>query len=158
MPCNLAISITKACIPNEQLQVLFTPEIVATLLSSLAQEEGYTEQEGYTLASAKETSFRIAVWPNGLVECHLGGYDGITIAVRSGQVTVRAPLVSQENEVERWQALVQQVFRRAAGALVAAQLQPQLQQMYGSVSTDQVLVAAVAGEAATPVTRFTIHL
>ncbi len=34
MPCNLAVSITKAAVQDEQLTKLLTPEIVKTLLET----------------------------------------------------------------------------------------------------------------------------
>ncbi|MBA3822506.1 MAG: hypothetical protein H0X24_01225 [Ktedonobacterales bacterium] len=157
MPCNLAISITKACIPDEQVQALFTPPIVTSLLQSLLVAQGYTERAQSFADSELDTYFSIQTLANDLVQCRIGGYFGIDLFVERGQVTVNGTSADQRMAIERWQALVSQLFQRAAGALVATQLQSRLQQLYGSVTTAQVLIDQGDGEAH-PVTRFTLHL
>ena len=158
MPCNLAISITKACLPNAQVQQLFTPEIVTSLLRSLALANGATERADSFYDEDAGAYFSLQTLARGRVQCRIGGYYGIDIFVHQGEVTVNATSLDQQAEVERWQAQVLQVMGRAAGALTAAHLQPLLHQLYPNrVTTAQVDVAQAEGDVR-PVTRFTIQL
>ena len=80
MPCNLAVSITKAAIADKQLLELLTPEVIKTLITTFLENDA---------ALTSYRPIRASVLGNRLV-VYIGRID-FKVFVENGQVTIYAP-------------------------------------------------------------------
>ena len=124
MPCNLAISITKAAVSNEELLKLLTSEVVHEAVKNfLSRHETYKDKV-------------IGDWQS---EPTVWFYVGnCIITITNGQVTVNGPQWTKE-EVEALSTDMNTLLSRLADYLFAQQVQQALTGL-GPVETQVVNV------------------
>lgn len=128
MPCNLAVTITKAAVTNEQLTKLLTPEIVKTLL------ETFIGQHPDHQAQTPRATIRKQ---NGQVSLYISRYDCF-LSVINGEVTISTPryYTEQANDLMKQVALL---LSKAADKLFVAQVQQALAK-FGNVDAQTTTV------------------
>ena len=126
MPCNLAVTITKAAVTNEQLQKLLTPEVVKTLLESyISKHPNHKGQTPHAFIRGDEVSLPILRY-----DCR--------VIIKNGQVRISTPRRNVE-EAEALSGELAQLLSLAADKLFAGQVQKALASM-GKVSGQTVTV------------------
>lgn len=157
MPCNLAITITKAAVSEERLRALLTPEVVTSLLASYLQASGYAIVPESFQQQQPGTYASLQTLPDGRVQCRIGGYYGIDVFVApAGVVTVNTTTYSQHSQADHVLADVTQLLSQATDALFARQVQAALASLGVPMTTEQVQVDQ-AGHVS-PATVFTLRV
>jgi hypothetical protein len=139
MPCNLAVTITKAAITSEQLRSLLTPDIVTQMLTTYFQSQGYELRADSFHDEQAGTYFSITR-QYGRVQCRVSGFFGIDIFVEHGQVTVNGTHLSQQGQVDDLLTQVSTLLVQAADLLFARQVQTALQSLGQPMTTETVTV------------------
>lgn len=127
MPCNLAISITKAAIEGEYLRGLLTDTLVERTLRALLNTSAnplgrLLEEEPASFdTSTGPDVFTLHHEAQGL-RCRIGGYYGIDLIIAAGVVTVTTTSAQQAAPAAAWLALVQTALNRVARMALASQL------------------------------------
>jgi hypothetical protein len=121
MPCNLAVTITKAAVTEQRLLALLTDETVERVLTAYFQEQG---QQAQITRTANGVQVRL---------------NGITIRVTNGQVIADSRR-TRRNEMGDLTDTLSTLLARAADALFAQQVGVALQGLSGSVKAQTVNV------------------
>lgn len=121
MPCNLAVSITKAVVTQEYLRRLLTPEVLTTVL------------EAFLAAAYDSYRFSIRSTPIG-VTCTLGE---VTFAIVQGTISVRAG--ARTPLAERLLPELELLVRRTSDTLLLQRIHDALG-MIGSITYQTVLI------------------
>ena len=129
MPCNLAVTITKALVLPEQLQQLLIPEIVTRVITAYIEQH----REEYGSFGPLRTTTR-----DGIVTCYIGRLD-YRIMIANGQVSVNFPPYKQ-TQAEKLSEELSQLLSRAADQLFASQVQQSLKAKFGRVRTNTATV------------------
>ncbi len=142
MPCNLAVTITKAVVAPEHLLKLLTPQVVEALVDGFVHQHPMFVQ----YASVRVTASR------GVVTIWLGYNKQITII--DGQVSARFPRGNAAKGEELAQ-LISTLLAKGADRLFAQQVKKSLQQL-GTVQEQQTKVQD--GNQVIPVTMFKLEI
>jgi len=143
MPCNLAVTITKAVVAPEHLLKLLTPQVVEALV------DGFVRQHPTFVQYA---SVRVMTAPRGVVTIWLGYNKQMTIV--DGQVSARFPRGEEANG-EMCAQLISTLLAKGADRLFAQQVKKSLQQL-GTVQEQQTKVKD--GDQVIPVTMFKLEI
>jgi hypothetical protein len=124
MPCDLAVTITKAAVTKEHLLKLLTPRVVADLLTRFLQ--------------AKDKTARVMQPGSGpTVYASMGYYS---ISITRGQVTVRASNRADTKAADALAKELQQLIAGLADTLFAKQVQAAMASAGAKVVAQQHVV------------------
>ncbi|NNJ13616.1 hypothetical protein EKD04_025145 [Chloroflexales bacterium ZM16-3] len=126
MPCNLAVSITKAAVSEERLRALLTPEAVRPVI------EAYLRQPGVVGAGER---VHVQRQGDGLA-VRVGS---LTLTIRDGQVQTRASRGYNDTRAQELTDALSALLALAADALFAQQVRAALA-TFGPVAAQQVTV------------------
>jgi hypothetical protein len=121
MPCNLAVTITKAVVAPEHLRALLTPEVIASLGESIVEKHP-------AFASYQPVRFRVY---NETVIVRLGRMDR-TVTLTASQINANFPRFEQE-QAPAIVELLSTLLSRGADKLFATQVRAALAEKYGPV-------------------------
>lgn len=152
MPCNLAVSITKAAIPNEQLLGLLTPAVVEQVVRAFLGDrltDLVGQDYGYQHGTSRKVQLQSVNYWGQL------GAEGISFRIHDGQIDVQAPRGGELRAQEVSDELTQ-LLARTADQLFAIQVGTALAELGGDLETQQVSIDN-AGQRQT-VTQFTLSI
>lgn len=156
MPCNLAMTITKAAVSEDRLRALLTADVVTTLLTSYLQEKHIALIPDSFRATHPGPYASLQAREDGSVQCRIGGYYGMDIFVQAGQVTVTGTTTTQQPDVDQMLQEVTHLLAQATDALFARQVQMALTALGVPMTTEQVQVEQ-AGQVS-PAIVFTVRV
>lgn len=165
MPCNMAITITKAAVSDEYLASLLTPERITPMLRAYLEAKGYTFEEGSHLRNSYDPAvidqqpgvlpyfdimadvagvngFNGYVPQKGAVTVRIGGDWGLDVVVKpGGQVRMSTTTPAQGALGAELVDEVTAMLQALAGTLMAQTVAATLQQVTGAApSVQQVMV------------------
>jgi len=130
MPCNLAVTITKAAVSQAQLVALLTPEVVQAVV------EAYLRQPG--VLAPGETAAVQRSGPTITITIQVGGGRRIAMAIADG--VVQATTRTSDQRAQELVDALSPLLARAADARFAQQVQAALARL-GPVTAQAVTVA-----------------
>jgi hypothetical protein len=145
MPCNLAVSITKAAVQDQKLKALLTPDIVKTLIETyIANREGLKQPQPN--ASISKRSGTVSLYIQEL-NCFL--------TVRNGRVIMDSVERWHEAEANQLAEDIAQLLQQAALKLFDLKITATLKKL-GTVSSKSVDVNTQGQK--TQATMFTLDM
>jgi len=126
MPCNLAVSITKAAVTEEKLLALLVPEVVLPVVQSYLSQPGVLTAD--ERANVGQQGARLLVYVGSLV-----------LYVEGGRVSTYATEGYNEVRGNELVAALSNLLALAADALFAQQVKAALAR-FGKVGQQQVMV------------------
>ena len=142
MPCNLAVTITKAVVAPEHLLKLLTPKVVEALVDGFVRQ--HVSFQKYSPLRVRASRGGITIWL---------GY-GRQISIVGHQVSASFPR-GEERKGEELAQLISTLLAKGADRLFAQQVKRSLQQV-GRVQESQRSVND--GEQVVPVTMFKVEM
>ena len=144
MPCNLAVSITKAAVTDEHLNELLVPDVLERLARAYLESEGYAASESLSYPNAGEFSLS-RMYGNEIIltvcpaKQDRAYPERFSLFLVGGRVTgrgQRGPLAAQ---MDAMVAAFEQLLRETANSLLAQEIADALA-VFGAVQQQQVSV------------------
>lgn len=153
MPCNAAITITKAAVSADRLAGLLTPEVTSTLLTAHLEGLGLEQRTAASFSDhamsqdyARPLPFfavrqnQAGAYPRqGATTARIGGYYGVDIIVEAGKVRVNCTNPAQQQYAEQIAEQISTLMGAAADMLFAQQVEATMARM-GAVERQEVMV------------------
>ena len=128
MPCNLAVTITKAVVAPEHLRKLLTPEVIQSLVQAfVAQHPAFADYQPVHVSLLGRT-----------VLVRLG--RGRSVTLTAEQITANFPRYEQE-QVPAIVELLTQLLAKGADKVFATQVRTALTKDFGQVSQTSTTVS-----------------
>ena len=129
MPCNLAVTITKAVVAPEHLRKLLTPQVIQSLVQAfVAQHPAFTSYQ----------PVRVSVLGSTVI-VRLGRMDR-SVSLTAEQVTANFPRYEQE-QAPAIVELLTQLLAKGADKLFATQVRTALAKDFGQVQQTSTTIS-----------------
>ncbi|NNJ13396.1 hypothetical protein EKD04_024015 [Chloroflexales bacterium ZM16-3] len=126
MPCNLAVSITKAAVTEERLRALLTPEAVQPVIAAYLRQPGVVGAGERVIVQRQGDGLAVTV-------------GSLTLTISGGQVQTRATRGTNATRAQELADALSDLLALAADTRFAQQVRAALA-TFGTVAAQQVTV------------------
>jgi hypothetical protein len=152
MPCNLAVSITKAQVVPEQMRAFLTPDLIEQIVKSYLAEQ-YPQLVIKRVWTGYDTTWLDMAYDGGTLSIAYNRTDAeVRVRLAGRGYTSRGDYQFGEQLTEE----ISELLARAGDALFARQVQSLLMGLGGQMATEHVLVEDAGVQRSATV--FTVNL